>query len=264
MARTTKAKKKPTPRRKPKARPLVAGAAAAAATVAAMDLPPLEHRALVLRSCDSQMGSHGGFRWPEKGIVTAPDWDPRAVCGYGLHGLLWGEGDVGLLGDVTPGARRWLVVAVDARELVDIDRKVKFPRGWVLEVFNDPRTAMLEIDKQAPKERAGRSGNFGTATAGDRGTATAGDRGTATAGYGGTATAGDRGTATAGEEGTATAGYGGTATAGEEGTIVLFYWDDKAARLRRKVGEVGEGGLKPNTKYRLNDARAFEVVEPAP
>jgi len=101
------------------------------------------------------------------------------------------------------------------------------------------------------------AGYSGTATAGDYGTATAGDYGTATAGDYGTATAGYSGTATAGDYGTATAGDYGTATAGDYGTVVLRYWDTSAQRYRMKVAYVGEDGIEPNTKYRLDDSGNF-------
>ena len=81
-------------------------------------------------------------------------------------------------------------------------------------------------------------------------TATAEDRGTATAGDGGTATAGDWGTATAGD--------GGTATAGDGGTIIISYYKDGG--YRRKVGLIGEGGLKAGVAYRV-DHDTSEFVE---
>ena len=83
------------------------------------------------------------------------------------------------------------------------------------------------------------------------GTATAGDGGTATAGARGTATAGDRGTATAGDDGTATAGDGGTATAGERGILSLRWWD--WSRYRIATFYVGENGVLPNVKYRVDE-----------
>jgi hypothetical protein len=101
------------------------------------------------------------------------------------------------------------------------------------------------------------AGDGGTATAGDGGTATAGDGGTATAGVNGTATAGVGGTATAGYRGTATAGYRGTATAGYSGLICIKYWDAEKERYRIAVGYVGEDGIKPGVKYRLDDNNKF-------
>ncbi len=208
----------------------------------------------VLRTCNADLTSHGGFQWPEKGAVNCPDWNPTPCCGNGLHGLLWGEGN-GCLLDWSEEAR-WLVVRVLADEIVKIDNgeKVKFPRGEV--VFCGER-------REATDFLAGKVGAQiraivgATATAGDRGTATAGDRGTATAGDEGTATAGDRGTATAGNEGTATAGDRGTATAGYEGIIIISYWDGDAPCPRRVIGHVGDGGLSPGKKYRLNDKHQF-------
>jgi hypothetical protein len=107
------------------------------------------------------------------------------------------------------------------------------------------------------------AGDSGTATAGYRGTATAGDSGTATAGNRGTATAGDAGTATAGYAGTATAGYAGTATAGDSGTatageygmLVIMRWNGK--RYRAEFAHVGENGILPNTKYKLDEQGQF-------
>ena len=107
------------------------------------------------------------------------------------------------------------------------------------------------------------AGDRGTATAGDGGTATAGDRGTATAGDDGTATAGDDGTATAGVEGTATAGDDGTATAGDWGIVQIRFWDPAAQRYRIRTGYIGEDGLRPVVKYRLDEQGRFVEVPEA-
>ena len=50
----------------------------------------------------------------------------------------------------------------------------------------------------------------------------------------------------------------GVSTAGEWGSIAIYWWD--GIRMRVKVGTIGENGLKPNTKYSLNDAHEFEEV----
>jgi hypothetical protein len=175
-------------------------------------------KVLVLRTCKANLTAYGGFKWPAEGPVAAPDWSPVAECGNGLHGLLFGEGNGGLVSWETDA--KWLVVEVLASEIVKLDegQKVKFPRGDV--VFCGDRLGATEfLAARAP----GRAIVGLTATAGDSGTATAGDSGTATAGYKGTATAGDSGTATAGDSGTATAGYKGTATAGYKGTATAGY-----------------------------------------
>ena len=153
------------------------------------------------------------FQWPKKGKVSCDDWNPKPICGGGLHGLLWGAGVAANLSGEADAA--WLVVRIKTSDAVVVGiGKVKVPSGNVV-YFGDRDTAVALIQKHAP---AGTDVVYRTATAGDRGKATAGNWGTATAGYGGKATAGDRGTATAGDRGTATAGYGGTATAGDRGT----------------------------------------------
>ena len=173
---------------------------------------------LLLRACRPGGESRNGFIWPlEIGAeAVAPDWSPRAECGGGLHGLLWGEGDGALLD--WSGDAVWMVVEATAVSVVDLGGKVKVPRATVRHV-GDRVSATAWLAERAP----GRKIVGGTATAGHRGTATAGHRGTATAGDGGTATAGDGGTATAGHRGTATAGHGGTATAGHRGTATAGY-----------------------------------------
>ncbi len=184
-----------------------------------------EKTVLVLRTCSADMTSHGGFKWPKRGPVSAPDWIDNFECGNGLHGWLWGEGD-GTLGHVDVPNAKWLVVRVIASEVRHgkghLLGKCKFPRGYVVHC-GDRKSATEYIMRHGASGKAVigatvTAGHYGTATAGDYGTATAGYRGTATAGGYGTATAGNSGTATAGGYGTATAGNSGTATAGNSGT----------------------------------------------
>ena len=82
----------------------------------------------------------------------------------------------------------------------------------------------------------------------------------------GTATARDYGTATAGNSGTATAGYRGTATAGTGGLIVIMHWNGTRYknRIARIIDEGGEGELKPNVKYQLNDNGNFVEATETP
>ncbi len=215
---------------------------------------------LCLRTCSADMTSYNGFVWPREGEVSCEDWSPAARCGYGLHGLPWGEGDGGLLSYDSNAV--WLVFEADAKTIVDLEGKVKVPRATVVQV-GDRESVTAWLAERAP----GRAIAGGTATAGDRGTATAGYRGTATAGDSGTATAGDSGTATAGYRGTATAGYRGTATAGEEGCIVIKRWNGK--RYRWTLGEIGDDTdaagemLAANVPYKLDDQGAFIRAEVA-
>ena len=203
----------------------------------------------MLRTCKADMTSYGGFKWPESGPVSCPDWDSKPVCGGGLHGLLRGCGDAQYL-DWSPDAK-WLVVEVDDQDIVAIGGdKIKARRGTTV-VCGDRKAATDYLISLYPNlpivGGTATAGYRGTATAGDAGTATAGHRGTATAGDAGTATAGYAGTATAGDAGSATAGYAGTATAGYAGTIILKHWDGMRKRLI--VGYVGENGIEANVPY---------------
>ena len=210
---------------------------------------PIEETALILRTCDADMTSYGGFRWPAFGPVEAPDWNPAHVCGGGLHGLLWGEGSAKYL-NLSEGAK-WIVfrallsdVAHGTGELVD---KCKARLGSV-EFCGSRNDAIAYLLAHGA---VGKMVVFGTATAGDSGTATAGDSGTATAG--------DCGTATAGDRGTATAGYCGTATAGVGGVISILRWNGERykARIALVKDEDGDGELEPNTPYKLDDKGHF-------
>ena len=128
--------------------------------------------ALVLRTCDANLQSYNGFQWPESGPVECPDYQPTSECGYGLHGLLWGEGDGSLLN--WDQSAKWLVVrvAVDA-ELIDLEGKVKFRRGEVVHCGDRLSATGYLI------ERLTRAASVVGAIM------TAGDAGTATAGYAG-------------------------------------------------------------------------------
>ena len=221
-----------------------------------------EGHVLCLRTNDTNNQSRDGFQWPESGECVAPDWSSSPICGYGLHGLLWGTGDSSLLN--WSDDAKWLVVEVSADSVVDLSDKVKFPRCKVVYCGNRLGATGL-MHRIAPNGSAviggtattgyrgtATAGYRGTATTGDRGTATTGEYGTATAGEYGTATAGDRGTATAGEYGTAITGDYGTATAGEYGILQLTYWDIGSGRSRIVTKYVGEDGINPNTPYTID------------
>jgi hypothetical protein len=94
---------------------------------------------------------------------------------------------------------------------------------------------------------------FSTVTGGYRSTVTGGEGSTVTGGEGSTVTGGDRSTVTGGE--------GSTVTGGEGSVIIIDFLDSDANEIRRKIALVDGITIMPNTKYRLNDQREFEVVE---
>jgi hypothetical protein len=96
---------------------------------------------------------------------------------------------------------------------------------------------------------------FGRSEAGGGGVAITDDCGRATSGDFGVAVAGCRGEAKAGNCGVAFAKDDGMASAGDAG-VLLIRWQSEI-----KVARVGEGGIKPNTMYRLDDDGKFVECE---
>ena len=190
---------------------------------------------LVLRTCDAYMRSRGGFQWPKAGPVSCPDWNKDPVCGGGLHGLLWGEGDGSLVDHDSPN---WLVVEVVASEIVDLNRKVKFPRGTVV-FCGSAFDATKYLAERAPN--AVKAIVMGTSTSGYRGTSTSGDGGTSTSGYRGTSISGDM----------------GTSTSGDGGEIRIRWWDAKSERYRTAVGYIGEDGLLAGVAYCCREGKFY-------
>ena len=246
-------------------------------------------KALGLRTCKADMTAHGGFVWPKSGPVEAPDWKPTPECGNGLHALLWGEGDCGLLNWRSDAV--WQIVEFD--NWVDLGGKVKFPRCKVVHTGDRPSATRYLWEHGGSRYRivglAGVWGNYSTLTAGygstltagdgstlsagDYSTLSAGDYSTLTAGDGSTLTAGDRSTLTAGDRSTLTggdcstltAGYystltGGdysTLTAGDYSTLTWRIWDGYYYRIHTTY--VGEDGIKPNVAYKWGDGKAVEA-----
>lgn len=206
-------------------------------------LPVFADPVLVLRTCDADLKSWGGFQWPHEGYVEAPDWSPEPVCGYGLHGLLEGEGDWGLL-DWSLEAKA-LVVEVDRTGIVELSGKVKFKGGSVRKVTslavamcelfcNSERIAksvadsIKEIRKQATEKASGDDSRL------------------AASGYASQlAASGDDSVVMA-------AGVRSIASAGKDGVIALTWHD--GTRYRVTVGYVGEDGIEPGVAYCVDDA----------
>jgi hypothetical protein len=202
----------------------------------------------VLRSDRPDGRSYGGFLWPALGPVEAPDWNDRAECGGGLHGLLWGCGSADLLFNPRAPETRWRVVKVLAADVVDLGGKVKFPRGEVV-YCGDRGGALALLDK---KGAADKPVVFASRAGGDRSTVAGGDESTVTGG--------DWSTVAGGYESTVTGGYRSTVTGGDGSVIQIKRWDSYADRCRIVIGYIGEDGLLPNTPYRLDAEGRFVAV----
>ena len=215
--------------------------------------------ALILRTCDKDLKSHGGFQWPESGQIECPDWKSTAACGNGLHGLLWGEGNWGLLSNDADA--KWLVVKVIESDIVAIDsEKVKFPRGEVI-YCGDMIGAMIltlcnkeqitDFVKEACDGSKNASSGYGSKNA--------------SSGYGSkNASSGDGSqNASSGDESAheskgeksidMLAGFNGTVIAAAKGAFALAWFDEKADRPRIAIGYVGEDGIKAGVKYCVNE-----------
>ena len=178
-------------------------------------------KVLILRSCKSDMSSYNGFIWPISGYVEAKDFNPVKECGQGLHGFLKGEGDGSLASFEVDS--KWLVCEVDENLIIELNGKVKFKHCEVIfcGCQKDASQIMLQL-------------------------------------YPGCKVIG--GTATAGNRGTATAGYSGTATAGDSGILIIEWYDSINCCYKKKAALVGENGIKPNVKYKLDSDNNFKEV----
>ncbi|WP_320910258.1 hypothetical protein [Citrobacter farmeri] len=179
------------------------------------------NKVLVLRTCAADMSAYGGFIWPKSGFVEAHDWNPKAECGNGLHGLLWGQGSSGYL-SVAEDAN-WMVCEVEKDKIVDLEDKVKFPSCEV--VFCGEKEGAINY----LMENGGRGYAivYSTLTGGDRSTLTG--------------------------------GYGSTLTGGENATLIVKLWNGK--RYKMHIAYVGEDGIKEGVKYLLNDDNEFVEVK---
>ena len=123
---------------------------------------------LILRTCNADMTSYGGFKYPKRGYVEAPDWKPTYTCGNKLHGLLWGEGSGEYLSWTIDA--KCLVIRANVADVLhghgDFVDKCGFRCGSVV-YCGDRFGATSYIQAHGGR---GRSIVGGTATAGYRGT----------------------------------------------------------------------------------------------
>jgi len=169
-----------------------------------------DEKVLLLRTCNANMTSNGGFKWPENGYVEAPDWDGgKPVCGGKLHGFLWGEGN-GLLASWMPDAK-WLIFEALASEVIYITEnnggKHGARRGNVVYCGDRKSTTDYLLTHDT----------FGHAVIGA--TLTGGDGAILTGGHGAILTGGNESTLTGGNESTLTGGYWSTLIGGKESTL---------------------------------------------
>ena len=173
----------------------------------------------LLRVNDAKNQSRGGFQYPRKGKVSAPDWTPTAECGGGLHGWENGEGDSSAA-DIPPDGVWCLLKVVDSPEnLVRLDGKVKFKEGTVILSGSREVVTQKLYSLAKPTRMIGLSMECG-----DKQTLTGGDYSTLTGGYYSTLTGGYRSTLTGGDVSTLTGGNSSTLTVGDWSTLTGGDW----------------------------------------
>ena len=185
-------------------------------------------RMLGLRTCNAKLQGFGGFQWPRKGWVEAPDWTPEptvnGVCRGGLFFLPWGEGDVERLSPEPDAV--WMVVAVDPATVVHIGGKAKAPKAEVMFCGQRDEAVAYLLSNGG----AGKAVVYARIMGGDRSTLTGGDRSTLAG------------------------GHGSTLTGGHGSTLQFYRWDSAADRRRVVVAYVGEDGIEAGVAYRLDDS----------
>jgi hypothetical protein len=191
------------------------------------------NKVLVLRTNKADNTSCNNFKWPFEGDVECAEFEPTAKCGHGFHGLLWGQGDGGMLNwdaDAT-----WCVVEVESKDIINLDGKVKFPRGRVV-MTGSRRDATCYVYNNAPQGtvvhglilEGGRNcyivgGHNCHIVGGDCAVLTGGYNSTLTGGYNSTLTGGAYVTLTGGDDATLTGGDNSTLKGGDGSTLTGGY-----------------------------------------
>ena len=192
---------------------------------------------LVLRTCNADMTSHDGFRWPRQGRVVAKEWEDTDTCGHGLHGLPWGVDGPGYCSAKTDAV--WLVVRVSTRKggyrhgTGEMTDKCKFRSGTV--VFagkRDDATAL--IAQYAPLNTPI---NWLVCAGGYSATMTGGDYAKMTGGNSAKMTGGNSATMTGGNYATMTGGDRSYMRGGKGSIQVVWWYDGNESRCAcRTVG----------------------------
>lgn len=181
-----------------------------------------------VRTCDKDRTAHGGFPWPESGLVEAPDWKPTAECGNGLHACPWGVGDWSLLRLADPHAV-YQVVEVPASEVVDLGGKIKFPRCWLVHSGDRTPALCLIAERRMTWMRGDASP---VSSSGD-----------------------DSAVLASGSNGVAAAcGKRGRAKVGPGGIIAIAYHDADGNPLGFATGAAGRDGIEANVWYEADPA----------
>ena len=196
---------------------------------------------LLVKCVNAAMTSYGGFQWPTSGIVKPETWDPRPVCGGGLHAWPWGLG----IGDGSELKPLWLVLRARPENIVgSIEGGLKCKASEVEVVYCGDMAEAMRLTM------AGRVGWVQHNSEGSSSATGYGGSSSAT-GYGGSSSA-------TGKGGFAFSEY--RAMAGEDGALVIRWWDTNSQRYRFAFGAVGEDGIEAGVWYVVRDGRLTPEV----
>ena len=209
---------------------------------------------LVLKTVNMDMTAHGGFKWPESGVVEAPDWKDEAECGNGLHGLPWAEGNWALLEEDAP--KKWLVVSVNKKDgYLEFGGKCKFRRGTVIycgekaaavaKVMCAPE-AFSRIQNLADKKSKSSGNSSRAASSGNSSSAASSGDSSSAASSGDSSRAASSGYKCV----SMAAGCNCAVKSGPQGAFAAGWYDGERPRIL--VGYVGEDGIKADTWYRID------------
>jgi hypothetical protein len=130
----------------------------------------------MIKTVNEDLQGYGGFQYPKKGLVEAPDWTPNPTCKGGIFGLIHYTYD-----HMISDKPIWMVLKYEMESGVVVDNeKIKVPKAWVISVGSAGEMQSL-FEKKTSKPY---SYDYSTQTAGNRSTQTAGNRSTQTAGDG--------------------------------------------------------------------------------
>jgi len=216
----------------------------------------------ILRTCYADLTSYGEFKYPEKGKVICPDWNPEPVCGGGLHGLLNGTGNGNLLN--WNADAKWLVLKAKAEDVVSIDdgEKVKCKQATV--VFCGDRKGATDyiIAKGVDSSKVVgafltcgnnstlNGGDFSILTGGDYSKLNGGHWSKLTGGFKSTLNGGNVSKLNGGNYSTLTGGYGSTLNGGDFSTltggegsvlIVVYYQNGKQHVATKEIDKDSAG-----------------------
>jgi hypothetical protein len=189
---------------------------------------------LCLKSLPPDLYAREGLKWPEKGRVAAPDWDPTQKFGNGLHAFKWGAGEARLAH--LEGYARWLVLSVREKDIVELDLEVKFPKCevlycgkreiavYIIQHYAPTGTAVMFANITVGDGETAIGGDYAFLKGGDFSTVTGGYCATVIGGYGATVTGGGRANVTGGDHATVTGGDHATVTGGDHATVTGGYY----------------------------------------